>query len=331
MQPIWKDYFVDLGTGISAEYTIQNSSGDVIFAGKAYRRPDEDTITIKINDVCANYLNNKLPNLNNLSAINVRSISETFMVFDASNTRIATITFINDWSYNYDYNAETSGAADPITAELDNRQPLLYTQYYIGTIDVILTMADGSTTTVQISNEYSGDFNASYNLDFLKGQSGTIAVILENYPNVVNVQIGSYHYKVVQGCEKYLIYYLNSYGGWDSLLCKGTIEQTDKYTKHTHKREYDNSEQGNRGTINYLTEIEQGMTLHTGWLSDEQAQKMHHLLGSVDAYLYDIANRVSIPILITNSQCVYKTYKGEGNKPVYYDITVTLAQDRIRR
>ncbi len=44
---------------------------------------------------------------------------------------------------------------------------------------------------------------------------------------------------------------------------------------------------------------------------------MHHLLGSVNVMLYDMEDESFTPVVIMDSSCEYKTYKGEGCGPVF--------------
>lgn len=52
-------------------------------------------------------------------------------------------------------------------------------------------------------------------------------------------------------------------------------------------------------------------------MSDGQAALMHHLLGSVNVMLYDMEDESFTPVVIMDSSCEYKTYKGEGCGPVF--------------
>ena len=73
------------------------------------------------------------------------------------------------------------------------------------------------------------------------------------------------------------------------------------------------------------------MTLHTSWMSDEAAARMHNLLNSTDVYLCDMVNDMMIPVILTNTTTEYKTYKGNGGKLVNYAIEVEFANQRVRR
>lgn len=153
-----------------------------------------------------------------------------------------------------------------------------------------------------------------------------------NIANVINIiNESTANYEVVDGCYRYMLYYLNAMGGWDFLLIEGKDKQTDNYTRHTIGQTYNNDQSRNRGTRNYRNDIARKWELHTLWIDDAGAQNMHHLLGSTDVYLYDMQTEQLHPVTIANTSCEYKTYSNNGNQLIRYDIEATLARNIIRR
>lgn len=134
-----------------------------------------------------------------------------------------------------------------------------------------------------------------------------------------------------ESCYRYALFYRNARGGWDAMPMLGRESMQDSLTRHDSEREYDNAVQGSRGTYCYAVEIERTWTLRTGWLTDAQSLKMHNLLNSPEAWLYDMEQGLFLPVVLTGTTTDYKTYRGEGASPVRYDITATLAQQRTRR
>jgi hypothetical protein len=66
-------------------------------------------------------------------------------------------------------------------------------------------------------------------------------------------------------------------------------------------------------------------------MKNNEAAKMHHLLGSTEVYLYDLEKDRMIPVVITDNECKYKTFQNEGGKLVEYEINVKVAKQMIRR
>lgn len=147
--------------------------------------------------------------------------------------------------------------------------------------------------------------------------------------NLVNRADYSGYTRNVCGAE-YALYYLNARGGWDSFLIEGNSQRTDKIKRHQYNKTFNNQ------TIDYekntyISEIETSWKLNTGILDDEQAKKMcWHLLSSNKVYLHDLVNDIIKPVVITNTQNVYNTYKNSNKQPIQYEIDVTESQTKLR-
>ena len=336
--PIWKDYFVTLGTGVVIPFRIrvQDQSGDIIYNGKSHIKPGKTNNSIRINDICADYLTNALPALSQaeFSALSfpLNFVVEAFL----QDWNIAgQVQFMNDWSYDDSYNPATMGMSFPVNGRIDSRQWLVYTAYNASTITATLTFTDGTTSQVIIPVEISADFSDDFNTDFARSAraagSGTAVFDLSAWDNVASVTINGKTWEVVTDCKEWVVYYVNAYGGWDSLLIEGNTIETDSLKRHTREMEYDNRSIQNRGTQNYVNEITKSYTLHTSWMSDSESLRMHHLLNSPEVYLFNINTGDMIPVVLNNTTTEFKTYKNNGGRLVNYTIDATLAQERIRR
>lgn len=82
--------------------------------------------------------------------------------------------------------------------------------------------------------------------------------------------------------------------------------------------------------MNYRTGITRQWQLGSGKLTDMEAMRMHHLLGSTEVYLYDIAEGAFYPVTLSDN-CEYKTFKNQGGKAILYTFTATLAQRMHRK
>ena len=337
--PIWKDAFVTLGTGDSILYrVILSDTSEVIYSGKAYKRPGETNITARVNDICADYLVNVLPYLSQTEFTRI-TLPVTFLVQASSNgstwTTKGTLQFLNDWSYDYSYNAATMGMSFPINGHLDSRMPIVWTGLNVSSVTATIYFKDGTSAFATIPVEISTDFNADYNSDFSRSVrsagSGTAVFLQSAWRNVDRIVVGRSTFKVVTDCAKYALYYVNAFGGWDSFLIEGNTMEADSLKRYTREIVYDNRDIQNRGIHNYVNEVTKGFTFHTGWLLHDQGERMHHLINSTDVYLYDIASQEMIPVTIPMTSCEYRTFKNQGNRLVNYTIQVEVAQSRIRR
>ena len=336
--PIWKDHYTTLGTGDSIRYRIiLADTSAVIYSGRAYKRPGETNILARINDICADYITNVLPQLSQAEFTRI-SLPVTFRVQTLSGSTWSTkesVQFTNDWSYDYSYNAATMGMSFPITGNIDIRMPIVWTGLNVSQVNATIYYTDGRYARVIIPVAISNDFNADFNSDFSKSVrsagSGTAVFLPSAWDNVAKVVVGSSTFRVVTDCAKYALYYINAYGGWDSLLIEGNTMEVDNLKRYTREMVYDNRDIQNRGIQNYVNEIDKGFTFHTGWLLHDQGERMHHLINSPDVYLYDIAAGEMIPVIIPMTSCEYRNFSNNGNMLVDYTIQVQIAQNMIRR
>lgn len=337
--PIWKDYYEDIST--SRPYIrilADTNTGEVIYVGRTVVRPGDTRIYVKMNEICANYLLHQ--EINFSSAINHTLVERTFYLqrsidlftwYDAGS-----VTFQNDWSYDPNYVASRDGYSFPISLVADNRQHLIMTSKGSASVTAVLEYKDGSIMRFALPIYRTADFNSDYNDDYShtnEDQVPGVAILnLADLPGLSGVTMGGRTWKIEgNGCHRYVLYYINAYGGWDSLLCRGNGVEADEWDRKTYNVAYDNRVQQARGVVDYVNEQKKRWTLRTGWLTDEGASRMHHLLGSTMVYLHDLQEDAILPVGITTTDAPYKTYMNEGARLVNYELQVELQQERVRR
>ena len=337
--PIWKDYFVTLGTGTAFDYRIVlTDTSALVYSGRAVARPGETDVVIRINDVCADYLVNVLPTISDqdFSYLHL-PLSFTVQAYIANTwTDVESVAFLNDWSYDYSYDAATMGLSFPITGRIDARMPIIWTGINVPDVTMTIHYLDETTETVVVPVATYPDFNNDFNHDFARSVrtagSGSAVFFVDQYDlDLIDYfEVGRSTFRVVTSCARYALYYVNAYGGWDCLLIEGASIESDDLTRYKMESEYDNRDIANRGVRNYANEISRGFTLHTGWLLGDQGMMMHNLINSTDVFLYDIASNEMIPVTISNPSCEYKTNKTEG-RLVDYAVNVQIAHYMVRR
>lgn len=311
--PIWKDYEVSFGNVAEADYTIWNGEA-LIFSGHAVRRPDAAQLTVRINDVCADYLAHTLPGISSRAAVN-DPCCKTFTVKDGGGSTVGSVEFIADWSYDPDHVATLLAA--PVNGRVSAAQTLVASVASSSAVAVVFTYADGTTSSASVTSA--------------GGPVQAVSVPLAGISDLVKVTVGGIVYDVVPGCARYALMYVNAFGGWDTLLMEGRDAKADNYDRHRMEQRYNNSVRSERGLVEYANEVTRRWTLRTGWLRDAQSARMHHLLGSAHVWLYDIEAGDLQPVVVTETECDYKTYRGNGGKLTGYTVTVELAQSMTRR
>ena len=296
--PIWKDTIYRTEESVF-EYSIR-VDGRIIYRGRAYKRPNADYNEIKINKICENYLSNNIATLleivddnnGNVPPTNNDEAVKTFQILDKNESILKEYVFLYDWSYDKDMWNEY-GTYLNLSKPINNK-------YATG-------MYKFSTYAEYISIEGTGGISEKWVV--MNGISSPI----ENT------------------CGKYALYYLNSYGGWDSFLFEGEVIKEDNISQYTTDRTYNNTEPQFE-IQRYVSEIQSSYVCNTGWLSDEQATILtKNLLSSNLCYLHNLESGDIIPAIIDEKSAKYQTYKNNGNLMAQYEIRIKESQTRIRR
>lgn len=331
---------------------VDGDTQTVIYTGRAVLRDTSGPVrrvAVRVNSIVRDYMARpQLPDLNGYTEEFMEADTlTTFRYYDNLTAR-GEDTFINDWSYDYgyDYATEDKGLSFPITGRFSPAQKLV-----LSVVDAVFLAAEikdagGDVIALRELIGEVGDFNLDFNGDFRviggreEARSGFVVLDMASYPGAAEVTVSvkmssgkELHqvYRVADTCSRYVLYYLNAYGGWDFLLMEGQPSLSAGLTRHTVKPWYNNSDPFARGELNFCNESSPEWTLRTGWLSDEQSGLMHHLLGSTDVYMTDLESGLTMPVTLTDTDVEYRTYRSNGCRLVNYEATARLAQDRQRR
>lgn len=324
--PIWKDHPITIATSEAyVDYEIQLEDGTTLYTGRAFKLPGADSVQIIPNEVCAPYVAVTMPiPLPGEYSVNDPGSDYMTKTFNLkANGTTQTFTF----SANYGYQPDVPNiiANAPITGKIARNQLLMISLYHAN--------SDKHTRIALFYNRIDGGWiDRPFDLALPSGIVMPVDIPL--YHNI-RVQSGteSLTYDIVDTCARYILYYVNAFGAWDSLIVDGTVKQTDEYTRETFKKSYVTTidKRQPRGTVDIQNDITRKYSLVTDWLTDEQSARMHHLLGSTNVYLYDMITDEYLPVVLTNSSCEYKTFRNQGARLVNYTIEATAAQNHTRR
>lgn len=226
-----------------------------------------------------------------------------------------TVILTYDWSYSASSSAVLS---DPVANIVDTRQFFLYS-IRAGSPDVQTTITmkiDGETVTTFPISGYT-----YYNLvqDLVSTRAG----------NGSKITVGPSVYYVTTTCHNYCLYYLNQYGGWDSMLFHGRELKTDDLSRLSYKKNYV-AQSDDFHKVDYLTTLQERWSLNTSFLDDTESSKMINLMASNRIYIHNLETGNIAPVNITNSNCEHKTYKNQGRKMATYTIEVSASQPKYR-
>lgn len=292
--PIWEDtYYTTTSSPTVYRLTLD---GRTVFSGKAIKYPGAETLEINVNRLCQNYLESDIASLleqmpSTPSSISHPNTQRTFN-FYVDDTLINQYVFYQDYSYTHD---------KPTTG-----------------------------TSIDISNPINGHYVPGMLKLKTKRRSTTDST------NVVITAGGteddeSLGYTTQVKCAPYVLYYLNSYGGWDAFVIEGTVLKKDNFTTFKTDRAFNNTTLQFE-TNKYVQEVRTTYEMNTGLLNDEQAANLSkNLLGSLKVYLQNIDEGWVKPVIITDGAATYQTYQTNGRKLSQYKITVQESQSKVRR
>ena len=239
----------------------------------------------------------------------------------------ATFKYYNDWSRfekRYDY---TRSLNDPINGKGCDNMIIPFCVYYddAATFSIVDTEKNGNVNTYTLSKPstpFAMRTNSFYDTKKLEYKQD-------------NEVIFSYD---MDHCGPGAFIYRNRFGGWDSFLIEGNIIKTDNYTKLNWRRKGEYNQGYHINTLKYIDEkvtdsvnIDTTYQAYTGWLSDEEAERLvFHLLSSPIVYFQNLHKENQVfdtdpllnlmPIRITTSSAEYKKFRN-GKKLINYLIT----------
>lgn len=326
MNPIWKDYYHML-TDTPEDYPdgcrYRVMSGDTIcFEGRAYPRPTDSELYVRLNDIIEPYLEKNWPQ----EAPDFDGKSCRVEIWDGEAWHSSSVIwFARDWSY--DRTVSNPGDYNASRPVLRRVHPLQLIPVWTddGVFDLDLHYADAV-----------GDYNNDYSSDYFvtgerteqeeESHSGNWWFFdMRNYLGAVSVEANGNTYPV-QGCERFILYYINAYGGWDWLPVEGKTRESDAVKRHTFEAVYNNIPVYARGRFNHVNELTHHYTFYTGWLTDAQSELMPQLLNATTVYVHDTKTNEVLPLVLTNSSTEHKQ-----NGLNQYTIEADLAQNRLRR
>ena len=140
---------------------------------------------------------------------------------------------------------------------------------------------------------------------------------------------GNPKYKTLVCGPRYVLYYENAYGGFDSYLIEGKVIKKDTVTSHTYTKSNVNTS-AKHEMKRYIDEIQGTYELHSGYMRDDESERLaKHLMTSNQVYMHDLKTDDIYPVVITNKDV--EVYNYANNKMYNYTINVTVSQNRIRK
>lgn len=265
--------------------------GETIFTGKGVKYPGADDMQLNINKICRNYLECDIAGL--LETMPSSNTNQDHPNAQRTFNFYTGSTKVNDYVFYQDYSYTNDKPATGSSIIVSNP---INGRYVSGMLKVRTYRGNSSVYSTGSASSSTG--------------------------------LG---YTTRVKCAPYVLYYLNSYGGWDAFAIEGTGIKKDAYTTYKTDQSYNNATLQFE-TNKYAQEIKTSYELNTGLLSDEQSANLaKNLLGSIKVYLQNIDEGWIKPVIITDSNATYQTYQSNGRKLSQYKINVQESQSKIRK
>lgn len=327
IKQVWRDYDVEISTSATTlNYDITDGQY-IIYQGKAAKRPNANTINIRLSDFVKSTLNSDVDiNWNSTTgnvAYKLHNYTKTFNIKNGANNISQPIAFYNSYDYNNVRDLENAieVISAPITNKVATNMPLFFTVY----IDNGLS---GSYSNLLIIQDENG--NRFGQISLTEGNGAYLIVVGtqdmdtdKKYEIVMGGKV-RYRFEVVDSCNQYSLYYQNATGGYDCYPINGKRNiEVDDVEYETYRVMGNNTNPNDSYNRRFQSNITKQWELHTGWLSDEESGKMYNILTSHKVWLYDSLHFT--PVIITDKKVEYKTFTNEGRKKYYYTINVESA------
>lgn len=313
VNPIWKTTVVEVAGQGYVDYTV-STEGDVIYSGRAYQMPGDENINFELNEIVRDYVDNYLWWREGYQTPS--GWQRTFTI-ELGNGGGGDYIFTKDWSYQelgYSTNSFIC-LNEPIINEIP-------AGCYVPVCVFSPQKAGNTSFTRNGTSVYTANLNNPRQARYLFVSAPGYKY---GYTGDNNV------YKGAADCKtRYVLYYENAYGGIDAMPVQGNATLTDKITAYTTKNQV-RVPSTSFSYRRYLNEIQKTWEFKTGYLSDEQASRMHHLIESTMVYVWDIEEARLYPVVIDETSLTYKTYKNQGRKFFNYAFKCRESQDKIRK
>lgn len=184
-------------------------------------------------------------------------------------------------------------------------------------MELIETLASGETVTSTF-NFVNGD-NRSGGILQLNDSTVSFNITIAGKPAVTDMK--------VINClpeNSYILYYVNSLGAIDWLICDKKNTVTYNAERHSMTRYASIQDRTAFGKLNYLNNTSTTWTLNTDIMNDEQSKQMYKVFNSEYMWLYDVDKGQMNSVVLEDASLKIKKFSTD--KVYNYTITVKSSQ-----
>lgn len=326
------NYKVYIGTTIS--------DNNLIYSGKLYSEEGGVAVTtpVDLQPIIVNYTSKNVGIMQNKSGnfqpnpLN-SSLGQIFTVaYDTISGITATkdigMLYCTENATNQELGWDSSTSAFPYIAN-----DYIQNTYVAGTYFSLLQLNNNGGTTVNMEltetldsgetvtstfNFINGD-NRSGGVLQLNDSTVSFSITIAGKPAVTNMK--------VVNClppNSYILYYVNSLGAIDWLICDKKNTVTYNAERHSMTRYANIQDRTAFGKLNYLNNTSTTWALNTDIMNDEQSKQMYKLFNSEYIWLYDVDKGQMNSVVLEDAKLKIKSFNTD--KVYNYTINVSSSQ-----
>lgn len=180
------------------------------------------------------------------------------------------------------------------------------------------TLASGETVTSTF-NFVNGD-NRSGGILQLNDSTVSFSITIAGKPAVTDMK--------VINClppNSYILYYVNSLGAIDWLICDKKNTVTYNAERHSMTRYANIQDRTAFGKLNYLNNTSTTWALNTDIMNDEQSKQMYKLFNSEYLWLYDVDKGQMNSVVLEDAKLKIKSF----NTDKVYNYTINVSSSQL--
>lgn len=352
--PLWADIVQSTdATGIAgldrATVDVYLGEDTPLFSGVVVKRPGDTYLRVRLNDIVAPYVRAEVAGLTGDGCIVDATTMPLFKISWQGGTLVRRFYVFGDCSWDrsrvYESQPENPQSQNSVLSALIDGKVVRGQQ-------VLFTSLLSSSMGAYREVTYHGQYRYALFKTVPRGEDtgtkgpGTFHMAVADFPDsprglysfwFTNQDDPGGYYGIVEGvelvdvCARYVLYYLNAYGGWDWFVIQGRVTEKDSLTRTEYNRRPVTADAMSRGRDVLQVEVTKSLEMHTHWLTDDEASRVHHLTESPAVYVHDLVTDIISPAVLTGSTHENKTYKGQGGRLVSYAIQLDMAVAQTRQ
>ena len=326
------NYKVYVGSTISDDY--------LIYSGKLFSEEGGAAVStpVDLQPIIVNYTTKNVGIMQNISGnfqpVPERSnLSQRFtVVYDtiAGSTARKDIgmLYCTENATNQELGWDSSTSAFPYIAN-----DYIQNTYVAGSYFSLLRLCPGGSTsaTLELTETLASGDVITYTMSYVNGTYRSGGILQLNDSTVsfsisIDGKLVINNMKVVNCLPEnsYILYYVNSLGAIDWLICDKKNTVTYNADRHSMTRFANIQDRTAFGKLNYLNNTSTTWALNTDIMNDEQSKQMYKLFNSEYLWLYDVDKGQMNSVVIEDANLKIKKFSTD--KVYNYTITVKSSQ-----